>query len=113
MSSRDPEDGVLGSYNLRWLALSFSSSLVLHGVAFASLGNGRTFSFSANPASEMSFVVTPPPPEPPKPPELEPPEPPEPPANAPKPAIVAPRELAPPPPAAPLDLRGLTLTNGE
>jgi periplasmic protein TonB len=113
MSSRDPEDRVPGTYNLRWLLLSFSSSLVLHGVAFASLGNGRSWSLSANPASEMSFVVTPPPPEPPKPPEPEREEPPAPLANAPKPANTAPREPSPPPPAAPLDLRGLTLTNGE
>jgi protein TonB len=116
MSSRDPEDGVLGFYNLRWLLLSFSSSLVIHGVAFASLGNGRSSSFDVNPASEMSFVVTPPEPEPPKPeppkPEPEHEQPPEPRANAPKPMNTA-REPAPPPPAAPLDLRGLTLTNGE
>jgi periplasmic protein TonB len=104
---------VFGPYNLRWLALSFSSSLVLHGVAFASLGNGRSWSLHVNPASEMSFVVTPAPPETPKPPEPEPEKPPEPQANAPKPVNVAPREPVPPPPAAPLDLRGLTLTNGE
>jgi len=106
---------VLAASNLRWFSLCFSSSLVLHGVAFASLGDGRRWAASVNPPSEMSFVVTPPEPEPPKPPEPEPDEPPEPPEQAPKPTNQAPRELPPPvaPPPAPLDLRGLTLTNGE
>jgi protein TonB len=109
MSSRDAEDNVLGTVKFRWFGWAFLPSLALHGAAFASIGDARSWSLPENPPSEMSFVVTEkraePPPEPPKPPE--------PPPRAPESAPPAPRPIAEstPPPPEPSDLRGETLTN--
>jgi TonB family protein len=112
MSSRDVEDPVLGNRRIRWLAWAFLPSIALHGAAFASLGDARGWTVSSRPASEVSFETLPPPVPLPEP---EPPEP-EPEPHRPvvaKPALVpAPEpEARPAPTAAPLDLRGLTLTN--
>jgi TonB family protein len=88
-------------------------SLALHGAAFASLGSGTGYTFTTKPPSEMSFVVPPAPDEPlPEPPEPEREAAPAQPVAA-RPALERAPEPAPlpAPDAAPLDLRGLTLTN--
>ena len=118
MTSPAPEDDVRSTSNFPWLLLAFLPSLLLHGVAFASLASGTSGRTAAvNPPSEMSFVVTPPAQEAPQLPEPEPePEPEK--AMEPVPALAKPAQPAreaPVPvakPPAPLDLRGLTLSNG-
>lgn len=109
---------------LPWLVWALSSSLVLHGVAYASLGLSPHSAREQPGPSEVTFEVNPLP-EPP-PPALPPPPTPEPPAPepvnapplqaraAPPPAPAAPTAArAEPPPAAPLDLSGVTLTNAS
>jgi protein TonB len=105
---------------LPWLLWALASSLVLHGVAYASLGLAPKPEPAPNISSELAFEVNAPPPAPP-PPEPEPPEPPAseptPVANRPAPAVkreaLSPpkSEPASPSAAAPVDLSGVTLTN--
>ncbi|HET9929646.1 MAG TPA: TonB family protein [Polyangiaceae bacterium] len=114
--------------SLPWLFWAFSSSFVLHGVAYASLSFAPRHARVASLQSEVTFEVNepPPPPLPLKEPEQEAPE--EPPAKAepklarvepsrPTPALRTPVATAPAnepkPSAAPLDLSGVTLTNDE
>jgi TonB family protein len=105
---------------LPWIFWALSSSLTLHGVAYASLGFAPARESPALKASEVEFEVAAPAP-PPVPAEA--PEP-EPPRAEPEPSIArapAPLKAAPPPQveakpeparaAAPLDLSGVTLTN--
>src|SRR5262245_17636934 len=84
---------------LPWLFWAFSSSLVLHGVAYASLGlsphNGR----ERPSPSEVTFEVNPIP-EPPPPPVTPPPTP-EPPAPEPQSAPPIQARALPPAPTAP------------
>lgn len=107
---------------LPWLLWALSSSLVLHGVAYASLGLSPRSTRERPGPSEVSFEVNPlpepPPPPPPLPVEPEPqtPEPRSMPTVqnriAPAPTVPAPAPAkAEPAPAAPLDLSGVTLTN--
>lgn len=108
---------------LPWLFWALSSSLVLHGVAYASLGLSPRPTRERPGPSEVTFEVNPlPEPPPPLPPVTPEPEKPEPvalastPARVAQPAPVTPPTAAPaePPPApapAPLDLSGVTLTN--
>lgn len=118
MSSPGSEDDVTRRSKIPWLALAFLPSLVLHGAAYASLGAPRS-RVAKVPANEVSFLLAPRPeapplPEPPARPEPEPePEP----SRAPLPPRPVALPAAPAPPRAteappPLDLRGLTLTNG-
>lgn len=113
--------------SLPWLFWAFSSSLALHGVAYASLTLAPRHARVAALHSEVTFEINePPPPPPPATPEREEEEPqPEAPApklarsepqrsvatHAPPPATV--REEPKPPSAAPLDLSGVTLTNDD
>lgn len=108
---------------LPWLLWALSSSLVLHGVAYASLGlSPRSASPRPGP-SEVTFEVNPvpePPPPPVAPPPAPEPEAPEPHDAPPVRERVAPVQTAQPvakaeapTPAAPLDLSGVTLTNAD
>jgi periplasmic protein TonB len=103
-----------------WVFWAFSSSLALHGVAYASLGLSPRSAHTRPAPSEVTFEVNPLPEPPPPPPEPPPaPEPPAPEAHTPPPQQARPTRPAPaptiaksdPPPAAPLDLSGVTLTN--
>lgn len=108
-----------------WLLWAFSSSFVLHGVAYASLSLAPRQARLDSLQSEVTFEVNTPPPPPPAPPEpesqaREEPAKPEPKLarrEAPRPAERPPS--MPPPPttpkaaAAPLDLSGVTLTNDD
>jgi TonB family protein len=110
---------------LPWLFWAFSSSFVLHGVAYASLSLAPPHARVASLQSEVSFEINEPPPAPPLPEREE--EQPEPEAPAPKLARAEPvrKEAAPRAPspaapheepkaaAAPLDLSGVTLTNDD
>jgi TonB family protein len=107
---------------LPWLVWALASSLMLHGVAYASLGFTPARASSAHRTSEVEFGVAEPlpPPEPHEAPETEPPRPESEPIVARAPA---PMKATPMPPAetksdptptsavAPLDLSGVTLTN--
>lgn len=106
---------------LPWLFWAFSSSLVLHGVAYASLGLSPRSTHERPGPSEVSFEMSPlPEPPPPTPPPPAAPEPPAPEPRAappiqsrvaPAPPPLATAKAEPPPAAAPLDLSGVTLTN--
>lgn len=109
---------------LPWVFWALASSLVLHGVAYASLGLAPSAAPAPRVSSELAFEVATSLPEPPPPaPEPEPPPPePEPEApptarpvsvTAPKAAAANPPPAAPPTaaPPAPIDLSGVTLTN--
>ncbi|MFZ5892858.1 MAG: TonB family protein [Myxococcota bacterium] len=111
--------------SLPWLFWAFSSSLALHGVAYASLSLAPRRANVAALQSEVTFEINEPPPP------IAPPEPqeeerevarPEPKLTRPEPARVqapkepvakAPAQNEPPPSAAPLDLSGVTLTNDQ
>jgi TonB family protein len=107
---------------LPWIFWALSSSLMLHGVAYASLGFAKPRVSAARASSEVVFEVAPLPPAPPPAPEPEPELKPEPepaptltrspaPARTPEPAPAPEPQLEPAKPAAPLDLAGVTLTN--
>jgi len=104
---------VLGIPRLKWLSGTMVISSLLHGAAFASLGEAGRYRDERRPPSEVAFETTPLPPEPPRiAPPPEPPPAPEPRAPIQKSAPAAAREAPPPEPAAaPLDLRGVTLSN--
>lgn len=110
--------------SLPWLFWAFSSSFVLHGVAYASLSLAPRHARVASLQSEVTFEVNEPPPalpreepeqeakdEPAKPePKLAKLEPARPTQRAPS---AAPTPNAPKAEAAPLDLSGVTLTNDD
>jgi periplasmic protein TonB len=95
------------------LAAACSLSLIAHGIAYASLGLAPKPA-SEPPPSRVAFRV-----HEPEPPQLAPAKPPEPERPAPERHANAPKPKAAPPPnapaqapaAAPVDLRGVTLTN--
>lgn len=114
--------------SLPWLFWAFSSSFVLHGVAYASLSFAPRHARIEALQSEVTFEVNEPAPPPPLPRDEPEPEAPEPPVAKPEPKLArieptrspqtarAPQPAAPasdPKPAAPLDLSGVTLTNDE
>ncbi|HEX6766652.1 MAG TPA: hypothetical protein VF103_14260, partial [Polyangiaceae bacterium] len=98
----------------RYLSAAFVASGVLHGVAFASLGLAPHHQRTKLPVSAVVFEVREAPPfeTKPEPPKPAPPDEPKavrraaPPAPAPPPVETA-------PPKAPVDLSGVTLTNGD
>ncbi len=112
--------------SLPWLFWAFSSSFVLHGVAYASLSFAPRHASVASLQSEVTFEVNEPPP-PPLPRDVPEPETAEaqPTKAEPKLARVEPARAAQAPrapqattpseakPAAPLDLSGVTLTNDD
>ncbi len=101
----------------RLTTLGFLGSIALHGAAYASLGLAPKRGAEGRPPASVMFEVEEPAP---KVAEPEPEPPPPPPAQEEKVAVARPA-AAPPPPAAapppqaaaPVDLSGLTLTNGE
>ena len=101
----------------RLTTLGFLGSIALHGAAYASLGLAPKRGAEGRPPPSVMFEVEEPAP---KVSEPEPEPPPPPPAQEEKVAVARPA-AAPPPPAAapppqaaaPVDLSGLTLTNGE
>lgn len=113
--------------SLPWLFWAFSSSFVLHGVAYASLSLAPRHARVASLQSEVTFEVNEPPPPPPLPRDDPEPEAPEaqPTKAEPKLARIEPARAAQAPrapqattaseakPAAPLDLSGVTLTNDD
>jgi outer membrane biosynthesis protein TonB len=114
MSAEPRAENVVERHQPIFVLAALGASLLLHGVAYASLTLAPAAAVSSNPTSEMAFEVAPPPP-----PRAAEPEPP-PPAPRPIERVSLPRPAAAPPeprqtPAprsvAPVDLSGVTLSN--